>query len=139
MRGLNFLAVAQIHVYAAGQARVKAADRAHDVDALEMLNIVFLEDRRILHRVLVWPRSTLVVAWAGVPASRRIGMIVHDFAAANDHVMREHAADGFVETAADGFLRHAKFRRCFETAGMYLRQGFFDKVQSKRGSVSLEV
>src|SRR5690606_41288912 len=46
-------ALAEVHVDAAGQARVEAADRAHDVDALEVLRPVLLEDRHVLHGVLV--------------------------------------------------------------------------------------
>src|SRR3954453_14629806 len=35
VRRLDYTGVAQVHVHAAGQARVEAAHRPHDVDALE--------------------------------------------------------------------------------------------------------
>src|SRR5215470_13782089 len=41
---LDDAAVAEIHVHAAGQARIEAPHRAHDVDALELLGRVLLED-----------------------------------------------------------------------------------------------
>ena len=42
---LQRLAVAEVHVHPARQARIEAAHRAHDVDALEVLPVVLLEDR----------------------------------------------------------------------------------------------
>src|ERR1700728_2075064 len=66
VRRLQHPASAQVHVDAAGQARVEAADRAHDVDALEVLRRVLLEDRRVLHRVLVRARRAVAVADAAV-------------------------------------------------------------------------
>ena len=50
---LQHFAVAQVHVYAAGQAGIEAANRAHNIDAFEILRPIFFEDRRVLHRVLV--------------------------------------------------------------------------------------
>src|SRR2546429_4794262 len=54
---LDHLALAgptsEVHVHPAGQARVEAADSPHDVDALEVVGLVLLEDRGVLHRVLV--------------------------------------------------------------------------------------
>ena len=100
------LAVAQVHVDAAGQARVEAADRPHDVDALELVRPVLLEDRRVLHRVLVGAGRAVDVARAGVPGRRRIGMVVGDLAVADDDVMRQHAAHRLVEAAADGLVGH---------------------------------
>ena len=41
---------AEVHVDAARQARVEAADGAHDVDALEVVRAVLLEDRHVLRR-----------------------------------------------------------------------------------------
>src|SRR5579862_7786011 len=75
---LHDLAVAQIHVDAAGQARVEAAYRAHDVDALEVVAAVFLEDRRPLDRVLVRAGRAVDIARAGVPGRRRVGVVVGD-------------------------------------------------------------
>src|SRR5947207_1253650 len=50
---LDHPAVAEVHVDAARQARIEAAHRAHDVDALEVLGAVLLEQVHALHRVLV--------------------------------------------------------------------------------------
>ncbi len=97
--GFQDLAIAQVHVDAARQARIKAAHRAHDVDAFEFIRPVLLEDRRVLHRIFVRTRSSVNVARVGIPASRRIRMIVGDLAVANHDVMREHAAHRFVEAA----------------------------------------
>src|SRR3954447_1249691 len=68
---LELLARPQVHVHAAGQARVEAADGAHDVDALEVLPVVLLEDRLTLHGVLVGARRAEAVAGVGVPRRRR--------------------------------------------------------------------
>src|SRR5277367_68003 len=101
MMSLQDLPVPQVHVHAAGQARVETAYRAHDINSLEFIGTVFFEDRRILHRVLVRPWSSVNIPWVGIPWSGRIGMVVGDFAILNNNVVREHAADGFVEAAAD--------------------------------------
>src|SRR6266480_4386021 len=86
MGDVDLLAVAEIHVDPARQARVEAADGTHDVDASEMLLAVLLEDGGVLHRVLVGAGRALRVARAGVPAGRRIRVVVGDLALANDHV-----------------------------------------------------
>src|SRR5438105_1284845 len=59
---LQGLALAQVDVHAAGQAGVEAANRPHDVDALELVGPVLLEDRRVLDRVLVGARGAVLVA-----------------------------------------------------------------------------
>ena len=56
---LPHLALAAVHVHAAGQARIERAHRPHDVHALELVRAVLLEDRRVLHRVLVGPRRAV--------------------------------------------------------------------------------
>ena len=53
------LAVAEIHVHAAGQAGIEAAHGTHNVDALEFIGAVLLKDRRVLHSVFVWPRGAI--------------------------------------------------------------------------------
>ena len=47
------LPVAEIHMHATRQTRIEAAHSAHDVDAFEFVWPVLLEDRRVLHRVLI--------------------------------------------------------------------------------------
>src|SRR5581483_9263581 len=76
VRGLEDLPAAEVHVDAAGQARVEAADRAHDVDALEVVLGVLLEDRRVLHRVLVRARGPVDVTDAAVPGGGRVRVVV---------------------------------------------------------------
>src|SRR4029453_8827893 len=70
---LHHVAVAQVHVDPAGQARVEAADRPHDVDALELLRRVLLEDGGVLDGVLVGAGGAVDVAHAAVPRRRRGG------------------------------------------------------------------
>src|SRR5262245_821699 len=79
--------VAEIHMHAARQARVEAADSAHDVNALELLGRVLLEDWRILYSILIWTRCTVDVTRAGIPWRRWIGVVVGNLAAADDDVM----------------------------------------------------
>src|SRR5690349_21317005 len=86
----DHLAVAEVHVDAARQARIEAAHRAHDVDALEVVLAVLLEDRQALHRVLVRARRAEAVARARVPRRRRIRMVVRDLLVADHQVMRPH-------------------------------------------------
>ena len=128
---LQHLAVAQIHVYAARQARIKAAHRAHDVDALEFVRPVLFEDRRILHRIFVRTRRSVDVARIGVPRRRRIRMIVRDLAVANHHVVREHAANRFVEAAADGVFRNFEVGPRLGPAGVQLRQCLLREIQRR--------
>src|SRR5215471_14842072 len=91
---------------AAGQTRIETAHGAHDVYALEIFGAVLLEDRRILHGILVGSRSTVNITRVGVPRRRRIWVIISDFTITNNDMVREYAAHGFVETAADCFFRH---------------------------------
>src|SRR4029078_8881771 len=62
----NHAAVPRVHVDATGQARIEAAHRPHEFDALEVLGAVLLEDGEPLDRVLVRPRLAEAVARAGV-------------------------------------------------------------------------
>jgi len=75
---LQHFAVAQVHVYAAGQAGIEAANRAHNIDAFEILRPIFFEDRRVLHRVFIRTRRAINIARVGIPGRRRIRMIVGD-------------------------------------------------------------
>src|SRR3954471_8741862 len=88
MMGLEHLAIAEIHVDAAGQAGIEAAHCAHDVDALELVWPILFEDWRVLHRILIRTRSAIDVARIGIPGRRRIGMIVGDLVILDDDVMR---------------------------------------------------
>ena len=97
---LIYPSVAQVHVHAAGQARVEAAHRPHDVDALEALGRVLLEDRGVLHRVLVGARRPVAVADAAVPRGRRVRVVVRDLPVPDHHVVRQDAAHRLGEAAA---------------------------------------
>jgi len=103
--GLQHLARAEGHVDAAGEAGIEAPHGAHDVDPLESLRSVLLGDRGVLHGVLVGAGGAVGVADPAVPGRRRVGMVVGDLAVADDEVVGEHAADGFVEAAGDGLAR----------------------------------
>src|SRR5262249_21509999 len=84
MARLQRLAVAQIHVHAAWQARVEAAYGAHNIYAFEIVRPVLFEDRRALHRVLIRPRRSVDVTRAGVPRRRRVRVIIGDLSV-TDH------------------------------------------------------
>ena len=119
---LQHFAVAQVHVHAARQTWIEASHRAHDVDALEFVRAVFLEDRRVLHRILVGPGRAVDIARIRVPRRGRIGMIVGDLAIADDDVMREHTAHRLVEAAADGFFGNLEVGPRSGAAGVQLRR-----------------
>src|SRR5580658_7487299 len=108
VRRLQHLPAAEVHVHAARQAWVEAAHRPHDVDALEVLRAVLLEDRGVLHGVLVRAGRAVAVADAAVPRGRRVGVVVGDLAVPNHHVMGEDTAHGLGEAAAVGVLRHVE-------------------------------
>src|SRR5882757_5808049 len=76
---------AEVHVHPAGQAWVEGTDRPHDVDALEVLGLVLLEDRRVLHRVLVGSRGPVDVPDAPVPWGRGVRVVVGDLPTTDDH------------------------------------------------------
>ncbi len=136
---VELLAAAQVHVDAARQTGVEAAHRPHDVDALELVRAVLLEDRRVLHGVLIRPRRAVHVTRAGVPRRGRIGMVVGDFAVADDDVVRQHAAHRLVEAAADGVVRHLELRPGPRPAGVQVRHRLLGKVQRRRRRVGLEI
>src|SRR5215469_6653249 len=77
---LPHLSLARVHVDTARQAWVEASHGSHDVDTLEVLRAILLEDRRVLHGVLVRSRSAVGVAWARVPRRRWVRLIVGDLA-----------------------------------------------------------
>ena len=105
-------AISQVHVNTAGQAGVKTPHRAHDINAFELVWSVLLEDRSILYRVFVWTRRAVDVTRIGVPGRGRIWMLISNFSVANHNMMREHAANGFVEPAANRFFRHFEISPC---------------------------
>src|SRR5437763_8209699 len=90
-RGMHLgdrLPAADVHVHPARQAGVEAADGAHDVHALEVVRAVLLEDRHVLHRVLVRAGGAEGVAGAAVPRRRRVGVVVRDLLVLDDQVVR---------------------------------------------------
>ncbi len=58
-------------------------------------------------------------------------MIVRNLAAANDQVMRKNAADRFVETAADGLVRHLERREGRGPTGVHFGHRFLDEVKAQ--------
>src|SRR5271169_6693089 len=103
------LAVSEIHVDAARQARIETANRTHDIDAFELVWAILFENWRVLDGVFVWTRRSINVTRVGVPRRWRIRMVVCDFAVANNHVVRKHAANSFVEAASNRILRDCEF------------------------------
>src|SRR5262249_55421346 len=97
MPGFKDFSFPQVHVHTTGQAWIEASHRPHNVDAFELLRPVLFEDGRVLHRVFVRTGGAVDVARIGVPAGGRIRMIVSDLAIANDNVMRQDTANGFME------------------------------------------
>ncbi len=139
MVGLERPARAQIHVDSARQAWIETADRAENVDAFEVVDAVFLEERGVLHRVFVGARHTVGIARTGVPTSWRIRMIIRDLAIANHHMVRQDAAHRLMKTAADRLGRHGVTHRGFGPSGMEIGQCPFDEIERRRRRIGLEV
>src|ERR1700722_16284488 len=133
------LTVAQVHVHAAGEARIEAPHGPHDVDALELVWAVFLEDRGVLPRVLVRARSPVGIADAAVPRRRRIRVIVGDLSIADYHMVRQNAAHGFMESAANRFVRYLELAPRLRAPGMELGQCLFDEIIGGGTRVDLKV
>src|SRR5437879_2596608 len=133
----DFLALAQVHVHTAGQARVEATYGPHDIDALESVGTVLLEDRRILHGILVWSRRAERIAWARVPWRRRIRVIVGDLTVPNDEMVRQHAPDGLVEPTANGLVGHRERRLGDRASRVNLVLGAFQECECRRRSIGL--
>ena len=55
------LAFSQIHVHAARQTRIEAANGPHNIDALEFVAPVLFEDRRVLNGIFVRARCPVDV------------------------------------------------------------------------------
>src|SRR6202034_2337971 len=104
------------------QAWIKAPYRPHDVDALEIFRAIFLEDRRILHRVLVRTWCAIAVARICIPRGWRIRMVVGDLVILDYHVMRQHTAHCFVEAAVNGLFRNLEVVPGSGPPGMQLGQ-----------------
>src|SRR5579862_1136226 len=130
MTRLQHLAIAEIHVHTARQARIEAAYRPHDVNTFELIRPVLLEDRRVLHRILVRPRRAIHIAWIGIPWGRRIGMVVCDFALADYDVMREYSTDCFMESAANRFFGHFEVRPRLRPSTVEFFQRLLHEVKS---------
>src|SRR5580700_1701038 len=139
MMRLQHFAVPQIHVDAARQTRIETPHRTHDINSLELVRTVLLKDRGVLHRVLVWTRSAVDIAWIGIPWGRRIRVVVCDLAFFDHYMVREHATNRFVEAATDGFLGHLELRPSFGMSGVQFRQRLFHEVESSAGGINLEV
>src|SRR3954447_6256843 len=139
VHGADRLAGAEVHVHAARQARGEAADRAHDVDPAEVLLRGLLEDGLAGDRVLVRPRGAVGVGRAAVPRRRRIRVVVGDLAVADDEVVREDAADGLVEAAADGVVGDVEVLEDLRPPGPDLVERAVEEVQRHAGRVGDEV
>src|SRR5947209_2964505 len=88
------------------QTRIKAANRSHDINTLEVVRAIIFKDWCVLHSVLIRTRRAIDVAYTAIPGRGRIGMVVGDLSVLDDHVMGKYTAYRLVEAAADGLLRH---------------------------------
>src|SRR6476661_8992479 len=104
--------ISQVHVNSTGETGIETSHRAHNINALEVFRPVFFEQWRVLNGVLVRSRCTVYISRAGIPGSWRIRMIVRYFPIAYDNVMRKHSPHGFVEPAANAFVRYLEVRPC---------------------------
>src|SRR6267154_1015881 len=104
MARLQDPSITEVHVHTARQAWIEAANRAHDIDTLEAVGPIFFEQRGVLDGVLEGSRRAERVARTGIPGRRRIRVVIGDLAIADDQMMRQPTAYGFVEAAADRFI-----------------------------------
>src|SRR3984885_115336 len=139
MMSLQCLAITQIHMNATGQARIKAPDSAHYVDALELVRSVFLKDGCVLHCIFVGPGGAVNVSWVGIPGCGGIRVIVCDFAVTDNHVMRQDAAHCFMEPAANRLVRNDEFRPGLGPSGMEFSHCLLGKIKGARRRICLEV
>ena len=126
-------------MHAARQARVERADRAHDVDAAEVVRVGLLEDRHAVARVLVRAGRAVGVGRRAVPRRRRIRVVVGDLAVADDHVVREHAAHRLVEAAADRVVRDVEVLERLRPPGADLLERLVEEVERAARGVGDEV
>ena len=126
-------------MHAARETGIEAAHRTHDVDALECVRSVLLEDGRILDGVFVWPRCPIDVARVGVPRRRRIRMVVCYLAFADNEMVRKDAANGFMESTADGFVGNFEWRKGGRASGVHFFHRFIKEMKGATRGVSLEI
>jgi hypothetical protein len=66
-------------------------------------------------------------------------MIIGDLAFADDEVMGQNATHRFVESAADGFIRHLEGGKGLGAAGADFIHGFIEAIHGHSGGISLEI
>src|SRR5258705_444152 len=70
---------------------------------------------------------------------RWVRVIVRDLAVADHEVVREHAANGLVESAADRVVGHLEFLEHLDVAGVHTLERLVDEIQRHRRRVGDEV
>ena len=85
-----------------------------------------------MHRVLVGSGRAVDVARVGVPRRGRIRVIVGDLAAADDHVVGQHAAHRFGEPAADALVRHLELLPGLGAPGPHLARAPFRRSAARQ-------
>src|SRR5579884_272318 len=120
MHYLKLFPLTQVHMDTTRQTRVKATNRSHDIDTLEVVRPILFEDGCVLHSVLVGTRCAIDVSYTSIPGGRRIGMVVGDLPVLDDHVMGEYTTYRFMEPTADGFLWYGEFAPCLGVTSTYL-------------------
>src|SRR5581483_8573705 len=133
------LSVSEIHMNAAGQARVEASDSSHDIDSFEVLRSIFFKNGSVLDRIFIRPRRAVDIARARVPRRRRIWMIIRNFLIADYDVMRQYSSNRFMESTANRLLRYFEIRPGFGSAIPHRVERFLDEIESRRGGIGLEV
>ena len=98
-----------------------------------------LEDRHPHARVLVRARRAVGVGRAAVPRRRRVRVVVGDLALADHEVVREHAAHGLVEAAADRLVGDVEVLEHLRLAGADLLERLVDEVHRHARRVGDEV
>src|SRR6266568_2672104 len=122
-----------------GQAGVKAAHRSHDINTLEVFRSILFKDGCVLYGIFIGTGSAVDITHTTIPRRWGIGMVVGDLAVLDDHVMREYATHGLVETTADGILRYGEI---IPRPGMtcpYFCECLIYTVECNSSRVSLEV
>ncbi len=66
-------------------------------------------------------------------------MIIRDFPVANHNVVRQHAANGFMESTADAFVGHFEIRPGFRVALAHAIERLLNEIKCRRRCISLKI
>jgi len=80
MPGLQHFAIAQVHMGTTWQTGIEAPYHPHNVDSLNFIRPVLFKNWGVLDCILIRSWYSEWVPRTGIPAGRRIGMIIRNFA-----------------------------------------------------------